>query len=160
AGAVLARRAPVFPGLRSPRAAVSKTLGDLWRLASGAHALALADQAGVGGASFLTTLMIGRWDSPSELGTCAIRYSILVSSLAVQESLISLPYSIQRYRPSGTPAEHAGGSLALSAMMAATGVIVLTVTALALSMWGAGPALVAMTWALAGVMPFVLMREF
>src|SRR5262249_60885935 len=36
----------------------------------------------------------------------------------------------------------------------------LTVTALALSMWGAGPALVAMTWALAGVMPFVLMREF
>ena len=161
AGAVLARRrAPVFAGLRSARAAMSKPWGDLWRLASGTHALALADQAVVSGASFLTTVMIGRWTNASELGTYAIGYSILLSSLAAQESLISLPYSIQRHRPSGTPAEHAGGSLALSGLMSATGAIVLTLTALALSIWGAGPELVAMTWALAGVMPFVLTREF
>ena len=142
AGAVSARRAPVFPDMRSARAEVSKIWRDLWRLASGTHALALADQAVVSGASFLTTVMIGRWTNASELGTYAIAYSILLSSLAAQESLISLPYSIQRHRPPGTPAEHAGGSLALSGLMSATGAIVLTVTALALSIGGAGPELV------------------
>jgi O-antigen/teichoic acid export membrane protein len=65
-----------------------------------------------------------------------------------------------RRRRARTPAEHAGGSLALSGLTSATGVIVLTLTALVLSLWGAGSELIAMTWALAGVMPFVLMREF
>jgi O-antigen/teichoic acid export membrane protein len=160
AGAARARLRPHLADTRPVRTAMRKPWSDLRRLASGVHALALADQAVVSGASFLTTVVIGRWTSASELGTYAIGYSILVSSLAIQESLISLPYSIQRHRPLGTPAEHAGGSLTLSAMMSATGAIVLTVTALALSLWGAGSELIAMTWALAGVMPFVLMREF
>jgi O-antigen/teichoic acid export membrane protein len=155
-----ARRTSAPADMRTLRAGTRKPWPGLSRLASGTHALALADQAVVSGASFLTTVMIGRWTDASQLGAYAIGYSILVSSLAVQESLISLPYSIQRHRPLGTPAEHAGGSLALSGLFSALGVVVLTATALALLVWGAGPELLAMTWALAGVMPFVLMREF
>ena len=126
----------------------------------GTHALALADQAVVSAASFLTTVVIARWTVPNELGLYSIGISLLVSSLAIQESLISLPYTIQQHRAPGTPAEHAGSSLTYSALLSALGIVVLAMTALALSANGAEPQLRAMTWTLAGVLPFALLREF
>jgi O-antigen/teichoic acid export membrane protein len=126
----------------------------------GTHALALADQAVVSAASFLTTVMIARWTIPNELGLYSIGISLLVSSLSIQESLISLPYTIQQHRAPGTPAEHAGSSLTHSALLSALGIVVLAVTALALSASGAEPLLRAMTWTLAGVLPFAFLREF
>jgi O-antigen/teichoic acid export membrane protein len=138
--------------------------GERWsalrRLIPGMHALALADQAVVSATSFLTTVMIGRWTDPAQLGAYAIGLSVLVSALAIQESLISLPYSIQRHRPLGTPGERAGSSLAHSGLLAAVIMIVLVMAALGLSAGGARPELLAMSWALAGVMPFALSREF
>jgi O-antigen/teichoic acid export membrane protein len=122
--------------------------------------LALADQAVVSGASFLTTVAIGRWTFPSELGLYSIGISLLVSSVAIQESLIAIPYTIQRHRPLGTQAEHAGSSLTQSGLLSALGVVVLAATAVGLSTRDAEPVLVAMTWALAAVLPFVLLREF
>jgi O-antigen/teichoic acid export membrane protein len=136
---------------------------DLWRAAWGTwgtQALALADQAVVSGASFLTTVVIGRWTFPSELGVYSIGISLLISSVAIQESLIAIPYTIQRRRPLGTQAEHAGSSLAQSGLLSALGIVVLAVTAVGLSVRDAEPVLVAMTWALATVLPFVLLREF
>src|SRR5260370_955326 len=50
----------------------------------GTQALALADQAVVSGASFLTTVVIGRWTFPSQLGVYSIGISLLVSSLVIQ----------------------------------------------------------------------------
>ena len=126
----------------------------------GTHALALADQAVVSAASFLTTVMIARWTIPNELGLYSIGISLLVSLLSIQESLISLPYTIQQHRAPGTPAEHAGSSLAYSTLLSAVGIVVLAVTALALSVSGAEPQLRAMTWTLAAVLPFALLREF
>jgi O-antigen/teichoic acid export membrane protein len=124
------------------------------------HAFALADQAVVNGASFLTTVVIARWTFPSELGLYSIGISLLVSSVAIQESLITIPYTIQRHRPSGTQAEHAGSSLTLSGLLSALGMVVLAVTALGLSARDADPVLVTMTWALAAMVPFALAREF
>jgi O-antigen/teichoic acid export membrane protein len=126
----------------------------------GTHALALADQAVVSAASFLTTVVIARWTIPNELGLYSIGISLLVSSLCIQESLISLPYTIQQHRAPGTPAERAGSSLTYSALLSALGTVVLAVTALGLSLSGAEPQLRAMTWTLAGVLPFALLREF
>jgi O-antigen/teichoic acid export membrane protein len=124
------------------------------------HILALADQAVVSAASFLTTVVIARWTIPNELGLYSIGVSLLVSLLSIQESLISLPYTIQQHRAPGTSAEHAGSSLTHSALLSALGIVVLVVTALILSASGAEPQLRAMTWTLAGVLPFALLREF
>jgi O-antigen/teichoic acid export membrane protein len=122
--------------------------------------LALADQAVVSGASFLTTVVIGRWCLPSELGVYSMAISLMVSWLGIQESLILLPYTIRRHRPLGTPAEHAGSSLTHNSLLSALAIVVMAVTALGLSASSAVPELVAVTWALAAVVPFVLVREF
>ena len=130
------------------------------RFILGAHVLALADQVVVSGASFLATVVIARSTDSIQLGAYAIGVSLLASVLTVQESLILLPYSIQRYSPLGTPAEHAGISLTLSGLLSAANIMVLVAVALGLSMHGAQPEVVAMTWALAATTPFVLSREF
>ena len=130
------------------------------RAVSGTHALAVTDQVVVSATSFLTMVMIGRWTDPKQLGAYAIGYSVLASILAIQESLISLPYSIQRLRPLGTPAEFAGSSLAQSWLLSAVGVAALIVGALGLSASGGWPELATLTWVLAAVTPFALLREF
>ena len=139
-------------------------LGERWEgllsLLSGIHTLALVDQVVVSAASFLTTVIIGRFSDSSQLGAYAIVISVLASSFTIQGSLITLPYSIQRNRPFGTAAEHAGSSLAQSSILAALITILLALIALILFSTGAQPALTATTWALAGVMPFALFREF
>ena len=122
--------------------------------------MALVDQVVVSAASFLTTVAIGRHTDPSQLGAYAIGISVLASAFTIQGSLITLPYSIQLHRPLGTPAEHAGNSLAHSSLLAAVITLVLTMTAFGMFALGAQPELTAMTWALAGVMPFALFREF
>jgi hypothetical protein len=152
--------AGVPPDTGTARPEKKKAWPDLSRFISGVHVLALADQGVVSTASFLTTVIIGRWTDASQLGIYAIGISVLASSYTIQGSLITLPYSIQRHRPMGTPAEHAGSSLAHSALLAAATTIVLMVTALGFFATGAQPELTAMTWALAGVMPFALFREF
>jgi O-antigen/teichoic acid export membrane protein len=94
------------------------------------------------------------------LGAYAIGISVLASAYTMQGSLITLPYSIQLHRPLGTPAEHAGSSLAHSAMFSGLATLLLAVAALGLSAFPVQPELMAMTWALAAVMPFALLREF
>lgn len=124
------------------------------------HVLALADQAVVSGASFLTTVVVGRSTSASELGLYSIASSLLVVSVTIQDSLISLPYTIQRHRPLGNSAEHSDSSLKLSFLLSALCVVVLVLTALGLSSRNAQAKLVAMIWALAAVVPFALLRAF
>ena len=130
------------------------------RAVSGPHVSALFDQAVVSGASFLTMIMIGRWTNPVELGLYAIGVSVLLSFLAIQQTLISLPYQVQRYCPAATAAEHAGGALVQCGLLALLTIVLLTVAALGLIADGARPELAALTWTLAGVAPFVLLRDF
>jgi O-antigen/teichoic acid export membrane protein len=141
------------------RGAWVNLLRNAWRTWQ-THALALADQAVVSGASFLTTVVIGRWCLPSELGVYSMGISLVLSWLGIQDSLISLPYTIRRHRPLGTPAEHAGSALTHNGLLSALAIVVMAVTALGLSAVGASPELVAVTWALAAVVPFALVREF
>src|SRR3982074_1162813 len=109
-------------GARRPRArarGAPKSWPRLLRFVSGVHVLALTDQAVVSAASFLTMVIIGRATDPSQLGASAIAIALLPACATIQGPLIPLPYSIQRPRPLGTPAEHAGSSLVHSALLAA-----------------------------------------
>ena len=126
----------------------------------GTHVFAALDQAVVSGTAFLTTVLVGRCTFPSELGTYSIGFSLLASLLAFQDSLILLPYTIQRHRPLGTPAEHAGSSLMQSGLLSALAMVIVVATALGLSAHDAEPKLMAMIWAMAAVVPFALLRDF
>ncbi len=132
----------------------------LWRVLSKNHVIGWGDQAVVSATSFLALVMIGRWTDPDQLGAYAIALSVLALLLATQESLITRPYAIQFHRPVGTSAEHAFNSLVLSFALSAVAMLLMAAMALVLSAFGAPHQFVAMSWALAGTIPFVLAREF
>lgn len=127
---------------------------------SGSHFLALLDQAVISGLAFVTVIMVGRWTNPAELGLYAIGFSILLSFLTVQWTLISIPYMTQSRSPLGTPAEHAGGALVQCGLLLMLTTSVFALAALGLAVNGTKPELAALAWTLAGVAPFVLLREF
>ncbi len=138
--------------------------GAVWttiqQIICGSHVMSLADQAIVSGTSFLTTVLVGRWTLPSELGVYSMGISLLASLLAIQDSLILLPYTIQRHRPTGTPGHQLGTALVLNGLLTGIGVLVLTATAWSLSAQHAEPALVSMIRVLALIAPLALLREF
>ncbi len=138
--------------------------GGLWavvaRVVFGTHMLALADQAVVSGTSLLSTVLVGRWTVPSELGIYSIGLSVLGSLLAVQDALILLPYTIQRHRPSRSPAEHAGTSLLHSAWLAIAAAAALAIVAAGMLALGADESLTGLIWMMVPTVPFVLQREF
>ena len=159
----IAKASPVYPGSKRESSAdleKRKLWAPVYRLLSGTHSLALVDQAVVSGVSFLTTILVGRYTDSSQLGSYAIAVSLVASSLAIQGSLITVPYSIQRHRPLGTPAECAGGLLAQTNLFSALIVTLFTTVAFGLILANAQHDLIVMAWALAGVMPFALLREF
>jgi len=144
--------------------AIAKNFREAWkqalRFVSREHLLALVDQGVVSGTSFLTTLSIARWSGSSQLGIYAVGMTLLFTLLAFQDSLISQPYAIQRHYPEGSAAERAGASLTLSILFSTASILVLTVTALGFLTWGLSHELVTVTWAIAGIVPFALTRDF
>lgn len=145
------------PGLSAElRGGQQKALG----LGSRVEVLAFADQAVVSATSFLTMVMVGRYSNPAELGAYAIGITVLAAMYTIQASLISHPYSIQRFRVLGTPAQHAGSALVHSVLLSTVVTIVLAVTAVGLYAFGTTSQLFALTLVLAGVAPFALLREF
>jgi len=144
------------PSLPSGRGLIAKAL----QIICGSHVLALADQAVVSCTSFLTTVVVARWTFPSELGSYSIAISLLFPLFCVQESLISLPYTIQRHRSLGTPAQYAGSSFAHNVQLSGLALVVLALGAIGLSASNAPPELVSAVWVLTAMSPFALLREF
>jgi O-antigen/teichoic acid export membrane protein len=103
--------------------------------------------------------MIGRWTNPIELGLYAIGVSTLQAFLTVQAALISLPYTVQRHSPIGTAAERAGNALMQCGLLSILTIAILAVAAFGLGAHDARPEVV-LILTLAGVAPFVLLREF
>jgi O-antigen/teichoic acid export membrane protein len=132
----------------------------LTRVIFGTHFLALADQAVVSGASLLSTVLVGRFTVPSELGIYTIALSVLGSLLAAQDALVLLPYTIQRHRPSRTPAEHAGILLLHSGLLAAVATAALALAAVAALALRADPTVVWLILALVLTVPAAMQREF
>lgn len=78
---------------RTARGLIGRVAAKFVRLAMHPQVLALIDQALVSGASFLTTVLIGRNTLPSQLGTYALSGAILIWVTNAQESLVSLPFT-------------------------------------------------------------------
>ena len=122
--------------------------------------LSLLDQAVVSGTSLFVTVVIGRFTVPSQLGIYALIVSLIIALQNVQNALISSPYTIQRHRPYGTPAEHAGSALALCGLLALAAMVFMVVVAWIVDAQNEQPVLEAAIWALAAMAPFIVIREF
>jgi len=131
-----------------------------WLVFASTRGLALVDQAVVSGTSFLTTVMIARWALPNELGIYAMAISLLVSWVAVQETLVLLPYTVHRHRPQAPPMEQAGSYLALSGLLSVLAMVIFSLTALGLSTAAAPHSLAVAILILGAAVPFASLREF
>lgn len=124
-------------------------------------AVALADQVIVSGASFFTTVLIGRLCGPSELGIYSLAFAITVLLATVQQSVVTVPYTIYVHRmPRGARRKYFGGVLAHCGLLSILSTAGLTIAA-AIAMLGVGPAeAIPVFWALAATVPFLLLRDF
>jgi O-antigen/teichoic acid export membrane protein len=118
----------------------------------------LADQMVLSILGFAVMLILARAGDQSQLGLYAVANSIVVLLLSAQDSLVTRPYSIQIFRPVGTPGEHAFSSLAFSFAISALGSVALAISALYLYVHDSGYAGIAL--AIAMICPLVLLREF
>jgi O-antigen/teichoic acid export membrane protein len=124
-------------------------------------ALALIDQLIVSGTTFLTMLMLGRLTGPHELGVFALVMTLYYLALAVQESLITVPYTVFGARLSGVRhRRYAGAALFQSAAWSVCASTILGVAAATLYLAGQDEALARVVGVIAIVLPFWLLREF
>jgi O-antigen/teichoic acid export membrane protein len=123
--------------------------------------LALLAQAIVSGANFLTTVLIGRFCGLTELGLYSLAFAILLALAVVQEALIWSPYTVFCSRLKGDDkAAYAGHALGLQGLSTGCGLALLVAVAAILSYGLGPPGLAPVVWALAGMMPFFLLRQF
>ncbi|MBX9843616.1 MAG: hypothetical protein K2Z80_17595 [Xanthobacteraceae bacterium] len=154
---------PTFPAAfndRTARGLIGRVVAKFVRLAMSQSALALADQALVSGASFFTTVLIGRYTFPSDLGTYALAGAILIWVTNAQESLVSLPYTLRRSSEPTEAAVQAGQALILSGLLSALVIVAIGVVGVTVLASGDYPNVTLIAWALAGAAPFVVGREF
>jgi O-antigen/teichoic acid export membrane protein len=131
------------------------------RLRGLAWALALVDQVMVGVANLVTILLLGRLAGAESLGMFALVMTVYYLILAVQESLITVPYTLFGARLKGVRhLQYSGAALCQSAVWA--GIVSTVIAAVALILWltrpDAGLSRIVAAFALAA--PFWLLREF
>lgn len=151
--------APTCRDGAEPRGLARRLIGLSIRLASSAQVLALLDQAVVSGASFVTTVLIGRYTFPSQLGQYMLAGSILIWLVNAQESLVTLPYTLRLGRDPASP-RHAGNALALSGLLAVLALVGVGSAGAVVALSGGGLEVTAIMLILATVAPFVILREF
>jgi O-antigen/teichoic acid export membrane protein len=120
----------------------------------------LADQAVVSVTSFATMIIIARSANATQLGIYAIGNSLLVMLLTVQDSLITRPYSVQLFRPPGTPEEHGFSALLLSGVLSFLAFGAALGVAAFLAFQGSDSASRTLALVIAFVAPLALFREF
>lgn len=128
----------------------------------GRSLFALTDQALVSGASFLTTVLVGRFAGKEQLGLYSLGFTYLVLVLAFQDSLITGPFLVlANRRASSERSTYAGHVLLHHGMLSFLSLIVFALLALlagTIRGWEQGLPWVLLT--LAVVTPCILLREF
>jgi O-antigen/teichoic acid export membrane protein len=145
---------------RTSRGPIGRLFTKAMRIATAPSVLALADQALVSGASFVTTVLIGRYTFPSQLGTYALAGAILIWLTNAQESLVSLPYTIRQSADPALAAIQAGQALVLSSLLSTLVVVTIGFAIAAAFFSGTHKSAIPILWALAGAAPFVIHRDF
>jgi O-antigen/teichoic acid export membrane protein len=122
--------------------------------------LSVVDQAVVSGTSFFTSVLIGRLCSREDLGVYALALSMALFLRGAQGELVCAPYTIYSSRRHGPAlAAYAGSALVHYLLLTALSTLALLGLAGLLSR-GVGPAGAAPALgALAGALPFLLLRE-
>lgn len=124
-------------------------------------AAAIVERALLGATTFAVTILLGRWSGPDELGLFIIFFPLLFIAIAIQESLITAPYTVYSADHSDRESRRSylGGVLANTLALIALASIAFAVAAVVLFNiarpepgWAAA--------ALAAATPFVLLREF
>jgi O-antigen/teichoic acid export membrane protein len=124
-------------------------------------ALALGDQLIVSASNFLALLLVGRLAGPKELGVFSLVFTVYYLLLAVQESLITVPYTILGVQFKGTRhRQYSGASLCQSVVWSAFIGVILAIVALALSLHSGETNLGGVVAAFALALPLWLLREF
>jgi O-antigen/teichoic acid export membrane protein len=149
--------APAAGSSTAPRLA-QRVLGFLGGSLLKKSALSVFDQALVSGTSFLTSVILGRLCTQTDLGAYYLALAIVFFVRGIQEQLVSAPYTIYCSRRTGRElAAYAGSSLIHQAI-----VMAVTCAALAaLAPWGVFPeALDRALWLLVATAPLLLFREY
>jgi O-antigen/teichoic acid export membrane protein len=122
---------------------------------------ALADRGLIGVATFLATVLLGRWTGPEELGQFSLLFPAVFAAIALQESLITAPYTCYaaRFAAVGEGRDYLGSVLSHSWILSACATAAAALAALAAYVAG-WHSYVAATAVLAAVIPCVLLREF
>jgi O-antigen/teichoic acid export membrane protein len=127
----------------------------------GKTVLALIDQVIVGGGNFVTLLLLGRLAGAENLGLFALVMTVFYLLMTVQESLVTLPYTIVVAKLNGPRhLQCSGAALTQSAVWAALVGITLAVIAGSLYWFGENEQIVEIVAAFALVAPIFLIREF
>ena len=138
---------------------VASVWGRLPQAMRGPAAMAIVDQAVVSGVSFLTTILIGRFTNPEQLGLYSLATSLVLGVLVVQTSLITMPFALGHHRAAGSDdaasRSYAGSTLLIQ--IALTGLVI--VALLGAAVLADGPQ-VTLMWAMLLATPFLLLREF
>jgi O-antigen/teichoic acid export membrane protein len=123
--------------------------------------LSLVDQAAVSGASFLTSVIIGRMCSKEDLGIFYLALTIVYLARGIQEQIVSSPYAIYCHRREDQAAALYAGSSLLHYLMLSGAILVALAGFLGVLSVGMGPLDVMPTvWVLMGALPLLLLREF
>ncbi|HEX5446096.1 MAG TPA: polysaccharide biosynthesis C-terminal domain-containing protein [Pirellulales bacterium] len=122
--------------------------------------MAMLDQGIVSGASFATSVMVGRFCGEEALGLYALGFTLLILIRGVQESLVLTPYTIFVARlPGRRRPSYSGSALAHSAAAAFVSMLVLGGCGLALSASLRFSGFAPVVWMLTATLPLLLLRE-
>jgi len=136
------------------------SLVGLWRPEVAQVAMSLFDQAVVSGASFMTTLLIGRIAGFEQLGLYMLGFSMTVLAIAVHDALVAAPYIAWSNRLQGERARrYAGATLLILAGLAVALAAALSIASGGLYYGGARDLAVQFA-VLAWAGPLVILREF
>ena len=124
-------------------------------------AAAIVERALLGATTFAVTILLGRWSGPDELGLFIIFFPLLFIAIAIQESLITAPYTVYSadHTDRDSRRSYLGGVLANTLALIALASIAFAVAAIVLFSI-ARPEQGWVSAALAAATPFVLLREF
>jgi O-antigen/teichoic acid export membrane protein len=129
--------------------------------AMGKGAATIADQAVASATNFVTGVLIGRAYSKDELGFYMLGFTIMQLTNGIQQALILSPYIVfSARRPGDGLRRYTGSSLIHQLGLCIVATLVLALAGLILSFLKNSQRLDEIIWALAIVMPLILLREF
>ena len=122
---------------------------------------AIVERALQGTVTFLVTILLGRWAGAAELGLYSLVFTLVCVAIALQESLITAPYTVYAlHHPEGEARRrYLGGVLAHSNILGVLLAVVAGVGATAFVRMG-DAVYAHVSFALALALPCVLLREF